>query len=196
MNTGRMVVGVILFAIGALLAVLSFALPPDKVMFMIGDTNMPLVPAAILGIVGVALMLSALRSEKAGAPSVEKALPEPLNDPKMVALNKRLEAMGWGFFLIMLGGFSLVPGDVVSKGYWSIGLGLIMLGLNGARYYYGIKMSGFTTFIGVLSLLTGVTQLLGFSTLDGALFLILLGAYLLLKPWFERKELFGKVQES
>lgn len=34
----------------------------------------------------------------------------------------------------MLGGFALVPGDVVPKGAWLIGVGAIMLGLNAARY--------------------------------------------------------------
>ena len=83
---------------------------------------------------------------------------------------------------------------------WAVGhvgffgvLGIIFLGLNAARYYNGIKMSGFTTFLGLLSLLTGITQLLGFAALDGAFFLIILGAYLILKPWFDKHQLFGKV---
>lgn len=49
-------------------------------------------------------------------------------------LNKRLENVAWGLFLNMLGGFSLVPDEVIPKGLWSIGIGLIMLGLNLARY--------------------------------------------------------------
>jgi hypothetical protein len=38
-----------------------------------------------------------------------------------------LEAMGWGLFLIMVGGFVLIPGDQIPRGVWSIGVGLIML---------------------------------------------------------------------
>ena len=113
-----------------------------------------------------------------------------------VALNKRLETFGWGLFLIMLGGFSFVPGEVVAKGVWSIGVGIIMLGLNVARYFYGIKMSGFTTFLGVISLIGGVLQLLGMHTLEGAILLIILGAYLIVKPWFDKHQLFGKAEES
>ena len=111
------------------------------------------------------------------------------NDKK--ALNKRLETMGWGFFLIMLGGFTLIPDTTVSKGFWSIGIGVIFLGLNAARYLNGIRMSGFTTFLGILALLGGVVQLLGWRSMDGAFFLIILGAHLIIKPWFDKRNLFG-----
>ena len=111
-------------------------------------------------------------------------------------LNKRLEAIGWGCFLIMLGGFALVPEAVVPKGLWSIGVGVIMLGLNVARYFNKIKMSGFTTFLGILSLLGGIAELIGRTSLEGAFLLIMLGALLILKPWFDRRRLFGKAEEG
>ena len=111
-------------------------------------------------------------------------------------LNKRLESIGWGCFLIMLGGFALVPEAVVPKGLWSIGVGVIMLGLNIARYFSKIKMSGFTTFLGVIALISGVMQLLGVHSFEGAILLIILGAYLLVKPWFDRRQLFGKAEYS
>lgn len=112
------------------------------------------------------------------------------------AINKRLETTAWGLFLIMLGGFALIPDDMVPRGIWSIGVGVIMLGLNAARYYFKIKMSGFTTFLGILALINGVAELLGINTLGGAIFLIILGAFLLLKPWLEKQKLFGKAEES
>jgi hypothetical protein len=96
----------------------------------------------------------------------------------------------------MLGGFSFVPHDMVPEGLWSIGVGLIMLGLNAARYYNGIKMSGFTTVLGVLSLISGVTQLFGLHSFEGPVLLIILGAYLIVKPWFEKRQLFGKAKQS
>jgi hypothetical protein len=112
------------------------------------------------------------------------------------ALNKRLETMAWGLFLIMLGGFMFVPKNFAPDGLWSIGLGLIMLGLNAARYFNQIRMSGFTTILGLVSILGGVVQLLGVKNLEGAFLLIMLGAYLILKPWFEERRLFGKAEES
>lgn len=117
-------------------------------------------------------------------------------DPEKVAMNKRLETAGWGFFLLMAGGFALVPETMVPKGLWSIGFGLILLGLNAARYYNGIRMSSFTTFIGILSVLGGVVQLLGWKSMDGAFFLIILGAYLIIKPWFDKRQVFGKAEQS
>ena len=117
-------------------------------------------------------------------------------DPEKAAVNKRFESVGWGFFLIMLGGFMFIPDTTVSKGFWSIGIGLIFLGLNVARYLKGIRMSGFTTFLGILSLIGGIFQLLGWRSMDGAFFLIILGAYLILKPWFDQRQLFGKAEQK
>lgn len=113
-----------------------------------------------------------------------------------ITLNKRLESAGWGFFLIMLGGFMFIPETAISKGFWSIGMGLIFLGLNTARYFNGIRMSGFTTFLGILALIGGIVQLLGWDSMDGAFFLIILGCYLIFKPWFDKRQLFGKAEQS
>ena len=59
-----------------------------------------------------------------------------------------------------------------------------MLGLNAARYYYRIRMSGFTTVLGIIAIATGTAELLGYDLLSGALLLIILAAYILLKPYF------------
>ena len=117
-------------------------------------------------------------------------------DPQKAALNKSLETAAWGAFLIMLGGFMFVPEEIVKGGWWSIGVGLIFLGLNATRYFNQIKMSGFTTVLGILSIIGGVVQLFGVKNLEGAFLLIILGAYLVLKPWFDKRKLFGKAEES
>ena len=126
----------------------------------------------------------------------EQTKSEVAINPEKAAMNKRFESAAWGFFLIMLGGFMFIPDTTVSKGFWSIGIGLIFLGLNAARYYNGIRMSGFTTFLGILSLVGGIVQLLGWKSMDGAFFLIILGVYLILKPYFEKRKLFGKAEQS
>lgn len=197
MNTGRLIGGIICLAVAGLLAVLNYTLPPDKLMFQVGDANMPLIPPIILGILGVILVASAVigRKEEDQKPSQEMRA-EPVIDEDKAALNRRLEGIGWGLFLVMLGGFILVPHDVVSQGLWSIGVGLIMLGLNASRYYFGIKMSGFTTFLGIVALLGGIAQLFWMQDIGGPLLLIILGAYLLLKPWFDKQQLFGKAEEA
>lgn len=193
MNKTRLIWGTICLALAALLAVLNLTLPPESLMFQIGDQNMPWVPPVVLGIVGIILLATARSDEKEEA---EAKQAEVAKDPEKAALNKRLEAIGWGCFLILLGGFALVPDETIPKGLWSIGIGVIMLGLNAARYYYKIRMSGFTTFLGILALLGGIAELIGMTSLEGALLLIILGAYLILKPWFEQRKLFGKAEEG
>jgi uncharacterized membrane protein len=192
MNRGRLIGGVICLALAGLLGVLNVTLSEDKLMFMVGDRNMPFLPPIILGIVGVFLLISAFSSR-----GVEENKPKDIViDEDKAALNRRLEAVGWGLFLVMLGGFILVPGDQFPKGWWSIGVGLIMLGLNAARYFSGIRMSGFTTILGILAIISGALELAGMNMLEGAILLIILGAYILVKPWFEKQQLFGKAEES
>jgi hypothetical protein len=192
-NKGRLIGGIICLALAALLGVANVALPADKVMFTVGDQNMPWVPPAILGIVGIGLLVTA----GTGGQRMESRAPRPeiVVDPEKAALNQRLEAIGWGCFLIMLGGFWLVPHTVIAKGFWSIGVGVIMLGLNAARYFLKIRMSSFTTFLGIISLIGGVLQLTGLEAIEGAFLLIILGAFLLLRPWFDKRQLFGKAEQ-
>lgn len=121
---------------------------------------------------------------------------EPTVDSEKATLNKRLETVFWGLFLIMLGGWGLVPDAIIPKGAWSIGVGMLLLGLNLVRYLNGIRMSGFTTVLGVLALVGGLSEMLGWADLNGAVVLIILGAYLVLKPWIEKQGLFGKAEKS
>jgi hypothetical protein len=193
MSKGRLVGGIICLALAALLGVANLTLPADKLMFQVGEENMPWIGPAILGIAGIVLLVTAIGGQRATAP--QTARQEPVIDPQKADLNSRLEAIGWGCFLIMLGGFILVPHTVVARGFWSIGVGVIMLGLNAARYFSGIRMSGFTTFLGIISLIGGILQLVGLEAIEGAFLFIILGLFLLVKPWFDRRQLFGKAEE-
>jgi hypothetical protein len=125
----------------------------------------------------------------------ESPSPSTEKDVK-VALNKRLQTGAWGVFLIMLGGMAFIPDEKVNEGWWSVGVGVILLGLNAARYRQGIRMSGFTTVLGIIALVTGAGELAGIDLPGLAILLILLGAYLVLKPWFEAGKLFGKAEEG
>ena len=192
MNKAQLIWGIICLISAAILAVVNLTLPPDSLMFQIGNQNMPWIPPVVLAGVGIVLLATAGKKEEQLA-AVEPV--KPGQDPEKALLNKRLESIAWGLFLIMLGGFALVPDNTIPKGVWSIGVGLIMLGLNAARYFYKIKMSGFTMVLGILSLVGGISELVGLTSLDGALLLIILGAYLILKPWFDRRKVFGKAEE-
>jgi len=52
MDKSKAIGGVICLAIAALLTVVNLRLPPEDVMFQIGDVNMPWVPPIVLGILG------------------------------------------------------------------------------------------------------------------------------------------------
>jgi hypothetical protein len=192
MNKSRAIWGIICLLIAGGLGVAILLLPPENLMFTIGDQNMPWVPAMILAIVGIILLALSVTTEQ----DADREKSEVIIDPEKAALNKRIESVCWGLFLIMLGGFMFVPNEIIKGGWWSIGIGLIMLGLNIARYLNKIKMSSFTTFLGILSLASGVAQLLGWTALEDSLFFLLLGAFLLIRPIFDRKGRFGKAEES
>jgi hypothetical protein len=59
MNKGRRIAGIVCLALAALLAVLNFALPEGKTVFMVGDANVPMVPVIILAVVGLGLLIGA-----------------------------------------------------------------------------------------------------------------------------------------
>lgn len=187
MKTSHVIGGTICLSLAVFLAILSAVLPEDQLAFYIDGRNMPMVPVLILGIIGIGLLVTAGRPK---SPSSEggETVKETVLDPEKEALNKRLEGMGWGLFLIMLGGFSLVPHEQLPKGWWSIGVGVIMLGLNGLRVVYRIPPSGFTVFLGSIALASGIADLFGIDLPLLPILLILLGANALIKPWLEKRQ--------
>jgi hypothetical protein len=59
MKVSQLIGGIICLAVAGLLAVLNVVLPADKLMFTVGDANMPWVPPVVLGIVGLGLLITA-----------------------------------------------------------------------------------------------------------------------------------------
>ncbi len=78
-----------------------------------------------------------------------------MNDPR--ALNKRYEAIAWGAFFIVFGLTGLF--NALPNGVGTLAVGVILLGLNLARYLSHIPPSGFTTFLGAMALLFGGADL-------------------------------------
>ena len=101
--------------------------------------------------------------------------------------DKRLDAVGWGLFLIMLGALWLLPKDRLPEGSWLIGTGLILLGLSAARYFRGVQIRGFTVLLGILALLIGLSDMFGAKLPFVPILLIMVGAGILLKPLFVGK---------
>ncbi len=95
------------------------------------------------------------------------------------AISKRLDAIGWALFFIMMGCLWLVPKGNIPEATWLIGVGLIMLGINLARYLNGLKPIGFTLFLGILALGSGLFDLLGIDLPVFPILLILVGLNIL-----------------
>jgi hypothetical protein len=107
---------------------------------------------------------------------------EVLPQPKE-ALNRRLETIGWGLFLIIIGALWLLPDGTVPDGAWLIAAGVIMLGVNLVRYLNQIKMSGASLFLGLLMAIFGVGEFLGMDLPVLAVLLIVFGVGMILRPW-------------
>lgn len=78
-------------------------------------------------------------------------------DAEKLALNKRLELIGWALFFIMIGCLWLMPDEWIPENTWLIGAGVILLGVNGVRRLYGIKMSACTLVLGIIAVLYGAS---------------------------------------
>lgn len=121
----------------------------------------------------------------AGRGGLEHAQHGALNrgDPGKGALNRRLEDIGWGLLLILTGGILLVPDERVPQGFWLIGAGIILLGSNLVRYLNGIAVTWFSTIMGLFALAAGAGEYSGMDLPLLPIFLIIIGARLLFKPF-------------
>jgi cytosine/uracil/thiamine/allantoin permease len=99
--------------------------------------------------------------------------------PAKHELNRRLESISWGLFLIMLGGFALLKS--VPEGTWLVGAGVIMLGLNALRLLFGIRIGWTTVILGTVALLSGLGSVYGVSIPVGPLLVILIGLTIILR---------------
>jgi len=101
MNKSKLIWGIICLVIAGGLTVANLALPPEHLMFQVGDVNMPWVPPIVLLIVGIVLLATMNQPEEKKE--------EIVVDSEKAAMNKRLETLAWGSYLILLGRFMFVP---------------------------------------------------------------------------------------
>ena len=117
----------------------------------------------------------------------ESGKPKRNPDTQKKDLDKRLDAVGWGLFLIMTGGLWLAPEGAVPEGTWLIGVGVIILGLMAIRYQYGIKVNAFWLVLGLIALAFGISSMFGLSIPVFPILLIVIGATVILKPLLKKK---------
>jgi hypothetical protein len=120
---------------------------------------------------------------------VNKEEEQPLKnqDAKKRALDKRLDSIGWGLFLIMIGGLWLAPEGLVPEGSWLIGTGAIILVMMGIRYLYGIKINCFWFVMGIVALAFGISDVFGLNIPVFPILIIIIGASVVLTPFLKKK---------
>ena len=193
MNKLKLTFGILSLVIAFGLVFANLALPPESLWFDLGYGNMPWAPPIIFAIVGIVLVVISWEGNKKTG---QEEKPTKVVNPAKASLNKRIETTFWGLYLIMLAGWWLVPKETAPKGIWSIAVGLLLLSLNAVRYFNNIKLSGFTSLLGILSILGGIVELTGLADLNGAMLIIVLGVYLILKPWLDKQGFFGNAEED
>ena len=97
----------------------------------------------------------------------------------------RLDHVGWGIFLVMIGTIWLVPG--VPQGTWLIGTGVLLLLLNAIRFRLGIPWSGVSVAIGTFALAAGLGDFTGVKLPIFPICLVIIGVMLILKAVVSEK---------
>jgi len=103
-------------------------------------------------------------------------------------LNRKLDSLGWGLFLIKIGGLWLAPDGSLPESTWLVGTGIIILGLCLIRFINNIKVNGFIIFLGILALGSGLSDILGMDLPVFPILLIIIGATIILKPIIQKNE--------
>ena len=103
-------------------------------------------------------------------------------------LDKRLDAIGWALFFIMIGGLWLAPEGSLPEGTWLIGTGVIILGMTWIRHANKLVISGFWVFMGTLALVTGLSSVFGLNIPVFPILLVIVGLSVILKPFLGGKK--------
>ncbi|HEY7510341.1 MAG TPA: hypothetical protein VIG50_08810 [Vicinamibacteria bacterium] len=106
--------------------------------------------------------------------------------PADPGLNRRLEEIAWGVFLIMIGVLWLLPAGTLPEDTWLVGAGAIILGLNLARYVRGLAVSAFTTVLGATAVGGGAAAMYGVDVPVLAILPIFIGAQIIVRPLIRR----------
>jgi hypothetical protein len=94
--------------------------------------------------------------------------------------NVALTSLAWGLFFILIGiswtasqyyGIDVVP-------YVALGAGIILIGLNVARTGFGMALSKFSLFIGIIAFAFGGAALVGYSLPLWQMIIVLIGLFI------------------
>ena len=105
---------------------------------------------------------------------------EKVDFPDAEDTARRLDQIGRGIFLVMMGTIWLVPG--VPAGTWLMGTGILLLALSAIRSRLGITWSGFWVAVGVVAFAAGLGDFVGIKLPLFPICLVVIGVTLILKP--------------
>lgn len=103
------------------------------------------------------------------------------------AFEQNLGTFGWAAILIVTGAIWLMPKDMLPDGIWLTSMGLILLGLNAARYSVRKQWDSCSLVLGILALGAGVGAILRVNLPLLAITLIVFGLLVLLVPRYGGK---------
>ncbi len=80
------------------------------------------------------------------------------------ARNKVFDAVAWGTFIVLLGvgWLTSIAYQVSTTVYIALGVGVILIALNLARYFTAIKISKFSLFVGLVALALSGAGIIGY----------------------------------
>ncbi len=94
--------------------------------------------------------------------------------------NRALEGIAWGAFVILLGvGWWAGDYDAETGPYLALGVGAILIGLNGVRASTGVRVSKFSLFIGLLALAIGGAGIMGYTLPLIPTIMVLVGLFII-----------------
>lgn len=115
--------------------------------------------------------------------------PESGSDPssdRKAQLDRRLHDIAWGLLLLITGIVWLVPRDQVPEGAWLLGVAAVLLGVNVVRVLAHIRVNGFSFVLGIAALVAALTRAVRPDLPLLGICLVVIGASLVLRPFFTR----------
>lgn len=82
-------------------------------------------------------------------------------DERTVSLDRRLAVLFWPLLLILIGTLWLFPQQQLPRGTWLLGIGVILLSLNGVRFLNSIPVRMGPTWLGFVALAAGLAEYAG-----------------------------------
>jgi len=120
---------------------------------------------------------------------INKNANQPENqDSNKDVLEKRIDAIGWALFFIMIGCLWLIPEGSVPGGTWLVGTAIIIFGSSFIRHSNGLKVSGFWLVMGLIALGSGLSDILGINIPVFPILLVIIGASIIVRPLFDKKK--------